>query len=72
MISYVWGQKHYPIPYDVSRVLLYMAGAVMLLWIANMLYVDGFIGYAIRAILLVVWLSIIWKLERNTIRPLTP
>jgi O-antigen/teichoic acid export membrane protein len=71
MISYVWGQKHYPIPYNVSRVLLYMAGAVVLWWIANMLAADEFIGYAIRATLLVIWLSIVWKLERNTIRPLT-
>ena len=32
VISYVWGQKHYPVPYNVSRVLGYMAGAVFLWW----------------------------------------
>ncbi len=31
-ISYFLGQKHWPVPYDVSRILLYMAGAVLIWW----------------------------------------
>ena len=27
VVSYVWGQKHYPVPYNVRRVLGYMAAA---------------------------------------------
>jgi hypothetical protein len=45
-ISYVWGQKHYPIPYNVSRVLLYMAGAVVLWWGCEQVALEGGVKYA--------------------------
>lgn len=67
MISYKWGQKHYPIPYNVSRVLLYMAGAVMLWWGADQVADSGTIGYSIRGAALLIWLVVIWRSERSEI-----
>ncbi|HQW04958.1 MAG TPA: polysaccharide biosynthesis C-terminal domain-containing protein [Flavobacteriales bacterium] len=66
VISYAWGQKHYPIPYNVSRVLLYMAGGVMLWWGADQVHFDEVIGYGIRAGAMVGFLLVAWKLERHS------
>ncbi len=70
VISYVWGQKHYPIPYNVSRVLLYMAGAVVLWWGCEQLALEGVVKYGVRAVLLAGYLGVIWRMERPVLRPL--
>jgi len=71
-ISYVWGQKHYPVPYNVSRVLTYMAAAVFLWWGVDQLPLDGIPGYGVRAVTLILFMTLVWKKERNSLRPLTP
>ncbi len=71
VISYVWGQKHYPIPYNISRILLYMAGAVFLWWGIEQLPVEGILSYTIRAAGLLVFVGVAWRLERSVLRPLT-
>lgn len=70
-ISYVWGQKHYPIPYNVTRVLLYMAGAVVMWWGAEQVMLEGVLIYAVRAVALLAFVVVVWKIERPVIRPLT-
>ncbi|MCW5899812.1 MAG: oligosaccharide flippase family protein [Flavobacteriales bacterium] len=70
-ISYVWGQKHYPIPYNVSRVLLYMAGAVVLWWGAEQVALDGLVKYGVRLVLLGGYLAAIWRMEHSALRPLS-
>ena len=69
-ISYVWGQKHWPVPYNVERVLLYMAGAVVLWWGCEKLQLSGSLNYAVRAVALLAFVGIVWKIERPAIRPL--
>ncbi|MBK9175316.1 MAG: oligosaccharide flippase family protein [Flavobacteriales bacterium] len=70
-ISYAWGQRHYPVPYNVSRVLLYMAGAVALWWGSEQLPFEGILGYLIRLVLLSVYVMAVWLKERSTLRPLS-
>ena len=70
-ISYVWGQKHYPIPYNVSRVLLYMAGAVVLWWGSASLGLTDrgdLLGYGIRAVVLAGYVAVVWRKERGALR----
>jgi len=69
-ISYMWGQRHYPIPYNVTRILLYMAGAVVLWWGCEQLPWGGAIGYTVRGMALLIFLGLAWKAERNVLRPL--
>lgn len=68
VISYVWGQRHYRVPYNVTRVLLYMAGAVALWWgVSTALDVTdlgALLSYAVRLIALTGFLLLAWKLER--------
>ncbi|MBX2978545.1 MAG: oligosaccharide flippase family protein [Flavobacteriales bacterium] len=72
-ISYAWGQKHYPIPYNVSRVLLYMAGAVVLWWGASAVLavtsLGGLSEYGVRAALLLLYIGAVWIRERNALLP---
>ncbi len=63
-ISYVWGQKHYPVPYNVSRVLLYMAGAVFVWWGVEQLSVEGMLGYAVRISAVILFVALVWRTER--------
>jgi len=63
-ISYVWGQKHYPIPYNVSRILLYMAGAVVLWWGCEQVMLEEVLKYGMRAAVLVGYVVVVWKQEK--------
>lgn len=67
-ISYAWGQKHYPIPYNVSRVLLYMAGAVVLWWGCEQLSLTGVLNYTVRSLALLLFVSVLWKVEKKELR----
>lgn len=67
VISYMWGQRHYPIPYNVSRVLLYMAGAVVLWWGSEQVPLSGPTTYLLRTGLLLCYLVIVLKQERTSI-----
>lgn len=71
VISFVWGQRHYPIPYDVSRVLLYMAGAVFLWWGAEQMPLQGALDHALRAVVLVGYMAWAWRMEGGTLRSLS-
>lgn len=71
VISYIWGQEHYPVPYNVGRVLLYMAGAVFLWWGCESLSIDGMLNYAVRVAALFAFLVIAWRKEGPGIRPLS-
>ncbi len=68
IISYVWGQRHYPIPYNVSRVLLYIAGAVVLWWGAEQVALEGVLKYGVRGLLLAGYVAVVWRKERGVMR----
>ena len=70
-LSYAWGQKHWPVPYNVGRVLIYMAGAVVLWWGCEQLALEVALNYAVRAVALLAFVGIVWKIERPVIRPST-
>ena len=69
-ISYAWGQRHYPIPYNVSRILLYMAGAVVLWWVCEQVALEGVVKYAVRSAVFLGYMAMVWRKERTAPRPL--
>lgn len=71
VISYVWGQHHYPIPYDVTRILLYMAGAVVLWWGCEQVALEGVVKYGSRTVVLLVFIGVVWRQESAAIRSTT-
>lgn len=68
-ISYFLGQRHWPVPYDVTRILVYIAGAVLLWWAVNILIgnsanVQDAWMWPIRAAALVIYLALVVRQER--------
>ncbi|HEY0976208.1 MAG TPA: polysaccharide biosynthesis C-terminal domain-containing protein [Flavobacteriales bacterium] len=67
-ISYLWGQRSYPIPYDVSRVLLYIASAVVLWWGCEQLPLEGVFKYMLRSFVLLGFVAVAWRMERGALK----
>jgi O-antigen/teichoic acid export membrane protein len=69
--SYFLGQKHYPIPYRVSKVLGYPLLAVVFYFISSWLRIDSQLGvYLINSMLLLVFMTTIFFLERKNLQQL--
>lgn len=65
VISYVLGQKHYPIPYNLKRILLYLVISVAIGFSSFFLFNKNiFIGNA----LLILFLAIVYFLEKNELK----
>ncbi|MBK6626944.1 MAG: oligosaccharide flippase family protein [Flavobacteriales bacterium] len=67
-ISYAWGQKHYPVPYNVTRVLGYMAGAAVLWYISLLMSIHRGDIILVRVLFLTGFLALVWRLERTSIQ----
>ena len=67
VISYIWGQKVYPIPYKVNKILLYMGIAIALGW-TNYFVLDS--NLIIGNLILIVYIAFIALAERNTLKKL--
>lgn len=68
-ISYVLGQKHYPIPYDIKSIIIYLGGSTLLSYIYFFLFRENYlIGFTFILLFLVV---VLWN-ERTLIKQLIP
>ncbi len=65
MVSYMLGQKHYPIPYNLKRILLYLAVATFI-GFANFFVFDRNI-YSGNALLL-AFMTLVFYLERTELK----
>ncbi|MFA7491020.1 MAG: oligosaccharide flippase family protein, partial [Mariniphaga sp.] len=71
ILSYYWGRKYYPVPYDLKRIGTYFGIAVGIYLINLFLYNQpSWIKYAGESFLFIGFLSIIWKLEKNQLKRL--
>jgi hypothetical protein len=63
-ISYFWGQRHYPVPYNVPRILGYMALGLLLWWGCELLWTQNlWLRYGLRSVVLLGYLGVVWRLE---------
>ena len=67
VISYIWGQKVYPIPYKVNKILLYMGIAIALAWTNYFILGSNLIS---GNLILIVYIAFIAFAERNTLKKL--
>ena len=66
IISYKWGQKHYPIPYDFNKIFSYLG--LTILFSAISFYIPLLRGnYLVKAVLLFVFLYFIYHNEKETL-----
>ncbi|SHL22486.1 Membrane protein involved in the export of O-antigen and teichoic acid [Chishuiella changwenlii] len=67
VISYIWGQKVYPIPYKVNKIVLYMGVAIALAWTNYFILNSNLI---IGNLILIAYIAFIAFAERNTLKKL--
>lgn len=64
LTSFLWGQKHYPIPYDVKRIAFYFVLTVILFAISYWVVIPKqWLNLVFRSILLLLFLLVVWKRE---------
>ena len=64
LISYFWGKKYYPIPYNIPRIMLYLGLSVMLYFISDNMHIERLstrLGF--NTLLIFVFVIILYRME---------
>ena len=68
VINYFWGQKYYPIPYDLKRIGLYFASAVILFILSlGTAQLTPFLKFTINSLMLIFFIGMVFLLEKREI-----
>ncbi len=67
LLSWYFGQRYYPIPYNIKRVLGYLLGAVGLYLLADWIALEGLIMYMAHAVALLAFAAVIYKVEKPSL-----
>jgi O-antigen/teichoic acid export membrane protein len=72
VVCYLWGQKHYPIPYPVFKILFYIAAALIVYALYSMVYPFiqplTIVSFSVSFLFLGLYLGGIWKIEGNHLK----
>lgn len=72
IISYFWGQKVYPIPYQVMRLLGYVTLAVLLgqlyHWMMQGIEISRWISFIASSVLMLIFIGVVLLAERQAFR----
>jgi O-antigen/teichoic acid export membrane protein len=70
-ISYLWGQKHYPVPYDVRRIIFFIAGAVILYLASTVMpELPSLLHYLLNVAIISLFLGMVLVLDRSMLSDL--
>ena len=68
IVSYFWGNKHYPVNYDLKRILGYLVLSVTLYFISTFIKTESsIINLFLNNFMLMVFVFVVWKLERKNL-----
>lgn len=66
VITYIWGQKHYYVPYDLGRLFLYLGVALGFYFLSIISPAEGSaIRYLFNTLLLILFTALVWRLEKS-------
>ncbi len=66
--SYFWGQKHYPVNYDLKRILGYLVLSLTLYFIGQLIITEiTMVKLLFNNLLFIIFIAIIWQLENKNI-----
>jgi O-antigen/teichoic acid export membrane protein len=69
LLSYVLGQKYYPIHYNLRKFFLYFGAALLIYFLTKMIdFTDHYLRLGIHNALIIAYLMLIYSLERNSLR----
>jgi O-antigen/teichoic acid export membrane protein len=70
--SYFLGNKHYPVNYDVKRILGYLTLSITLYLISKWIKTDySLVNLCMNNLLVIAFIAIIWRFEKSNIKRLT-
>lgn len=73
VMSFILGQKHYPVPYDLKRIGSYFLAATIIVIAAQFtLDLTPIFKYLLNTILVFVFILVIFKLEKNELKRFIP
>jgi O-antigen/teichoic acid export membrane protein len=65
IVSYILGQKHYPIPYNIKRILFYFVLAMILFAIGSQIKIDNqWLKMLVKTPLLIAFVAVVIYLEK--------
>ena len=71
IVSYFLGNKHYPVNYDLKRILAYLGLSVTLYFISILIKTNHTtINLVLNNLMLVGFVAVVWKMEKNNFRKL--
>ncbi|MEX2484476.1 MAG: oligosaccharide flippase family protein [Brumimicrobium sp.] len=63
--SYILGQKHYPIPYNLKKFTLYALVALMFYFITVFLDLqEGWVQYIVHNCIILIYVALVWWMEK--------
>jgi O-antigen/teichoic acid export membrane protein len=69
IVSYFWGNKHYPVNYDLKRIWGYLGLSLTLYIISIFIKFDNVIlNLLIKNALVIAYIAFIWKTEKNSLK----
>lgn len=68
ILSYFLGQKYYPVPYNVKKVISYLGFSLGLYLLSTTLSFEGFTKYAAHTLILITFLGVIFVMERKNLK----
>ncbi len=67
--SYLLGQKHYPIPYNLRKFMLYSGFALFLFFLAYLLNLEfGVLQLIIHNLFIVLFIALVWFMEKPKVK----
>lgn len=70
LISFLWGRKYYPIPYNLPRIVFYIGLAVGFYFLSELLNIESLaIRLSVNSIILLIFMGVLFAMERNNLFP---
>ncbi len=67
IVSYFWGNKHYPVNYDLKRILGYLGLSVTLYFISTFIKTESsLINLFLNNFMLLGFVAVIWRFEKKS------
>lgn len=71
IISFFWGKKHYPVKYDLKKILFYVAIALFIFGVSGMLNIqEQSLKLVINSVLIVLFFTVLFFGERSKLKSL--
>jgi O-antigen/teichoic acid export membrane protein len=69
VLSYVLGQKYYPIRYNLRKFFLYFGVALIIYFLTKMIdFTDPYLRFGVHNALIIAYIMLVYSLERSSLR----